>query len=368
VTSLTNGVHPMSNELAAEGSASTGNLPGSGVPPPLDERSRQLGPFARIMRRPDFGALIGVAFTWMLFAWTGGTQFASIGGTVSYLSTAAELGIIAVPVALLMIGGEFDLSVGSMVGAGGMIMTLLAVSFSVPLWLAVLIALVFGATFGLLSAWITVRTNLPSFIVTLAGFFILRGLTIALTRLITGRTQVSGLDQVSGHQVASIFTAHIGQFNVTLIWWIGLVAFGAWVLTRTSFGNWITAVGGSEEGARNSGVPVIRVKFVLFAATGLAAALLGIIQCLEAGSADTLRGQGKEFEAIIAAVIGGNLLAGGYGSVMGAALGALTFAIVRQGIFFTGLDTDWFQVILGSLLLVAVLANNSLRQRALKAR
>lgn len=341
---------------------------GQRIPPALDERRRQLGLMTRIMRRPDFGALVGVVMTWILFAWTGGEQFSSLTGTASYLATAAELGIIAVPVALLMIGGEFDLSVGSMVGAGGMIMTILSVHYGVPLWLAVLIAITFGASFGLLSAWITVRTKLPSFIVTLAGFFILRGLTIAITRLITGRTQVSGLDQVPGNAISVIFTAQIGRFNVTIIWWLAAVALGVWVLTRTRFGNWIAAVGGSTEGARNSGVPVIRVKLLLFAATALAAALLGVIQALEAGSADTLRGQQKEFEAIIAAVIGGTLLAGGYGSVIGAAMGALTFAIVRQGIFFTGIDTDWFQVILGSLLLIAVLANNSLRMRTLKAR
>jgi simple sugar transport system permease protein len=93
-----------------------------------------------------------------------------------------------------------------------------------------------------------------------------------------------------------------------------------------------------------------------------------VIQVVEAGSADTLRGQMKEFEAVIAVVIGGTLLTGGYGSVIGAALGALTFGIVRQGIFFTGADTDWFQVVLGVFLMVAVLVNSWLRTRALKAR
>ena len=94
-----------------------------------------------------------------------------------------------------------------------------------------------------------------------------------------------------------------------------LTALATWVLLQTRFGNWIFAVGGDPGAARNVGVPVTRVKIMLFIVTACAATLLATIQVLEAGSADTLRGLQKEFEAIIAAVIGGMLLTGGYGSV-----------------------------------------------------
>ena len=143
---------------------------------------------------------------------------------------------------------------------------------------------------------------------------------------------------------------------------------GTWVLQRTVFGNWIFGAGGDAIAARNVGVPVNRVKISLFMCTALSAALLAAIQVLDAGSADVLRGELVELQAIAAAVIGGVLLTGGYGSVVGALFGALIFGMVQQGIFFTGVSTDWFQVFVGVMLLVAVLFNNFIRKRASEAR
>ena len=337
--------------------------------PGAQDRIRPLGPVQRLLRRPDLGAVLGVLVSWGLFAVLGGSAFSTADGAASYLSDAAGLGILAATVALLMIAGQFDLSVGSMIGAAGMLLAILVAEYGWPLWLGVVVALGFGAGYGALNGWLVVRTGLPSFIVTLAGLFVLRGLTIALTRLITGRTQVGGLaDAGAGSAVDTLFAARIGPFSASVLWWLAITAVCALVLSQTTFGNWLAATGGNEDAARNSGVPINRVKIVAFVLTGLAAALVGVIQVLEAGSADTLRGQLKEFEAVIAVVIGGTLLTGGYGSVIGAALGALTFGIVRQGIFFTGADTDWFQVVLGVFLMVAVLVNSWLRTRALKAR
>ena len=337
--------------------------------PAAEDRVRPLGPLQRALRRPDLGAVLGVLVSWGLFAWFGGESFTSSGGTASYLADASGLGILAATVALLMIAGQFDLSVGSMIGAAGMLLAILVTEFGVPLWLGVVVALLFGAGYGTLNGWLVVRTKLPSFIVTLAGLFVLRGLTIALTRLITGRTQVGGLAAAGqGSAVEALFAARIGPFSASVLWWIGITAVCAVVLSKTTFGNWLCATGGNEDAARNCGVPINRVKIIAFLLTDAAAALVGVIQVLEAGSADTLRGQAREFEAVIAVVIGGTLLTGGYGSVIGAALGALTFGIVRQGIFFTGADTDWFQVVLGVFLMVAVLVNSWLRARALKAR
>ncbi|HWA49929.1 MAG TPA: ABC transporter permease, partial [Dongiaceae bacterium] len=151
----------------------------------------------------------------------------------------------------------------------------------------------------------------------------------------------------------------------SIVWWLVITALAGWVLTQTRFGNWIYASGGDPVVARNVGVPVARVKILLFIGTALAATLLAAIQVMEAGSADTLRGTQKEFEAIIAVVIGGVLLTGGYGTILGAALGALIFGLVQMGIFYTGIDTDWFKVFLGLVILVAVLVNNYARAKAL---
>ena len=147
---------------------------------------------------------------------------------------------------------------------------------------------------------------------------------------------------------------------------VGIALLATFVLQRTRFGNWIYGAGGSAVAARNVGVPVARVKIILFMATAASAALLAVIQVLTFGSGDVLRGDGKEFEAIITAVIGGTLLTGGYGSAIGAVFGALTLGMTRQGLFFAGISADWYLAFLGLLLLAAVLVNNWVRARALR--
>jgi simple sugar transport system permease protein len=217
------------------------------------------------------------------------------------------------------------------------------------------------------------QTGLPSFIITLSTLFIIRGLTIALTRRETGRTQIGGLKDVEGFALAQdVFGSRIRigdtGFPISIAWWIGLTVLATWLLLRTSFGNWIFGVGGNPQAARNLGVPVFLVKIVLFTLTALAACLVAVIQVIGSTGADVLRGQQQEFYAIIAVVIGGTLLTGGYGSAIGAALGALIFGMVRQGIVFAGYDADWFQVFLGGMLLIAVLINRFVRTRALESR
>jgi simple sugar transport system permease protein len=268
-----------------------------------------------------------------------------------------------------MIAGEFDLSVGSMVGAAGMIVAIGIGEFGWPVWLAVVAAFAFAGLIGFINGYIVVKTKLPSFIVTLGTLFILRGATIGMTRTITGRTQVGGLSEATaGDPLSAIFTTDIGQFSVAIVWWLGLALVATFILQRTSFGNWIFGSGGSAIAARNVGVPVERVKILLFMGTATSAALLAVIQVLSVGSGDVLRGEQKEFEAIITAVIGGTLLTGGYGSAIGTVFGALTLGIVKQGLFFAGISSDWYQAFLGALLLGAVLVNNWIRTRAAQVR
>jgi len=149
-----------------------------------------------------------------------------------------------------------------------------------------------------------------------------------------------------------------------LLWW-ALVACGAgFVLSKTRFGNWIFTVGGDANAAKNVGVPVRRVKISLFVFTAFCACLFAVLQVSDVGSAASDRGLQKEFEAIIAAVIGGALLTGGYGSVLGACFGALIFGVVQIGISYTNVNSDWYRVVLGAMLLLAVLFNHYIRSRA----
>ena len=335
-----------------------------------DERVRELSPWRRFLGRPEFGAVAGALLVFIFFVVVAGDRgFLTFRGAVSYLEVSAQLGVLATAAALLMIGGEFDLSIGSMVGAAGVIMAIPVAVYGWPFWAAILLAFAFALLVGYLNGMLVNRTGLPSFIVTLAALFILRGATVGFTRLLTGRTQVSGLrDSIEGDLLATLFQGDILGIPVSVYWWVALTALASWLLLRTRFGNWIFGVGGDADAARNTGVPVERGRILLFMGTAASATVFAALQVVDVGSADVLRGTQKEFEAIIAAVIGGCLLTGGYGSVIGAAFGALIFGMVQQGIFFTGWNTDWFKVFLGGMLLIAVLFNNFIRKRAAATR
>ena len=329
---------------------------------------RDVGALRRLLTRPELAAVAGSILVFAFFAVVAGDYgFLTTAGAASYLEVAAQLGIVAVPVALLMIAGEFDLSVGSMVGAAGMIIAISVSEYGLPLLVGVLLAFAVALVVGFLNGYLVIKTGLPSFIVTLGMLFALRGLTIGFARLLTGRTQIGLGDSDSG-VMQTLFAGSIGDFPVSIIWWFALAVLGTYVLQRTVFGNWIFGAGGDANAARNVGVPVSRVKITLFMCTAASAALLATIQVLDAGSADVLRGTLLELQAIAAAVIGGVLLTGGYGSVIGALFGALIFGMVQQGIFFTGVSTDWFQVFVGVMLLIAVMFNNVIRRRAAEAR
>lgn len=338
-------------------------------PEPPDERQRTRV-VIRLLRRPELAAVIGALVVWIFFAVVAGDSgFLTRRGAANYLTVSAQLGIVAVPVAVLMIAGEFDLSVGSMLAAAGMIVATLTTEMGVPFELAALAAFAFALFVGFVNGTVVLRTGLPSFIVTLATLFILRGTILGVTRVLTGRTLIGGVrGAIEGSPLAPLFGTSIAGFRVSIFWWIGITVLATFVLLRTRFGNWIFGAGGSAEAARKSGVPIDRVKLALFMVTASAAALIGVIQTVQTGSADTLRGQLLEFEAIIAAVVGGTLLTGGYGSAVGAFFGALTFGIVSQGIFFAGFNSDWFLSFLGVMLLLAVLANNLIRNKAMGAR
>jgi len=348
-----------------------------GSAPPADERVRKTSGLSRLLSRPELGAIVGAGLVWLFFAIVAyDNNFVSWATTASILNRAAPLGILAVAVALLMIGGEFDLSIGSILGFAGMTIMVLIYptadgGFGWGVWPAILLALVFALAIGFFNGSLVIATKLPSFIITLATLFIFRGLTIALTRQFTNRTQLGDFDEASGAALADTlfatdFTILGASFRVAIVWWIAVAALATWILLRTKWGNWIFGSGGDANSARNVGVPVSRVKIGLFMTTAFAAFLVATIQAVQFNGSDTLRGFGLEFQAIIAVVVGGTLLTGGYGSAIGASFGALIFAMVQQGIIITGVDGDWFQVFVGGVLVIAVIFNNYVRQQAAK--
>jgi simple sugar transport system permease protein len=363
-------------------------------PPPTvkqiqDERLRDVSLVTKIMRRPELGALAGLILVAIFFASTADASMFTLAGIMNILSPAAQLGILAIAAALLMIGGEFDLSIGSMVAFTGLIFGAFLTLNSWPLLLAIAATFGLAALLGGLNGQIVIRSRLPSFIVTLAFLFILRGLSLVGLKWATGgSTQMRGIGDRAGEGIVrEMFSGTafeglfawlaandlIGKFPngtptvtgvpVSIVWFVGFALLATWILLRTRAGNWIFAAGGDPNAARNSGVPVDRVKTALFMLTAGAAALVAVLTVLDAGSTDARRGFQKEFEAIIAAVIGGCLLTGGYGSAIGAFFGAIIFGMVSIGLTYTRFDSDWFQVFLGAMLLLAVLFNNFIRRK-----
>jgi simple sugar transport system permease protein len=316
-----------------------------------------------LLRRPEAGALLGTIGVYAFFAIFGGSHFLEAGGFASWLNVASELGIIAIPVGLLMISGELDLSVGSVLASSSMTLAICAGTWKFPIIVGIIAALALGLAVGFLNGFLVTRTQLPSFIVTLGTNLGLVGLALGLTRLITGSTSVA-LEPASWskHLFGSLLG---GKFEVAIFWWLAVILIVGWVLHYDRHGNWVFAVGGDLQSARASGIPTDRVKIVLFMSSALGAAFVGVIQTILYNSAQVANGQSFVFNSIIAVVIGGVLLTGGYGSVVGIVLGTLTFAIVSQGIYYTGWNADWAGMILGGLLLIAVLINNTFRRKAL---
>lgn len=357
-----------------------------------DERVKEMSSFRNALIRPELGGIIGTIAVFAVFIFLAGDSgMFSAQGMMNWSVVSAQFMIIAVGACLLMIAGEFDLSVGSMIGFAGMLIAIFGVTFGWPMWMAIILTFAICTAIGALNGLICIRTGLPSFIVTLAFLFILRGFTIFLPQTIERKTIIGGIREAAegdwlgvlfGGKILHGLFVYLGDQGVIavfergtragqpvvdgipmlIVWALGLVVFGHVLLTKTRFGNWVFASGGDAEAARNSGVPVSRVKILMFMFTAFCATVFATCQVMEFGSAGADRGLLKEFEAIIAVVIGGALLTGGYGSVIGAALGALIFGVVQQGLFFAGVESSLFRVFLGVILLGAVILNTYIRR------
>ncbi|TYC52124.1 ABC transporter permease [Rhodobacterales bacterium] len=360
--------------------------------PDKDERVREMSPLRKALIRPELGAICGTILVFFFFiAIARDSGMFAPEGIVNWGTVSAQFAIIAVGACLLMIAGEFDLSVGSMIGFSGIIIALMTVQWGYPTWFAIIVAFMLAMAIGALNGYLVIKTGLPSFIVTLAFLYILRGLTIFISIATTRKTIIGGVREVSeGDPLAGLFGGKVlsgvfvwladlgivGKFvagpragqpvvdgvPMLMVWALALIIFGHILLTRTRFGNWIFAAGGDTQAARYVGVPVNRVKILMFMFSAMCATVFATCQVMEFGSAAADRGLLKEFEAIISVVIGGALLTGGYGSVVGAALGALIFGVVQQGLFFAGVESSLFRVFLGVILLLAVILNTYIRR------
>ena len=385
------------------------------------DRLQQENWFQRTVRRPEIGAFIVMMFIIVALAMASDGKSFNALGLKNNVAIIAQLGIIATGAALLMIAGEFDLSIGPMIAFAGMSIAVM-LKWGLPFglgeatpFLAFLITLVMTLAFGWLIGTIVVKSGLSSFIVTLAFWFFLRGLTEVCFRLINQNTNVSGLpdfkkeswfaEQMGGEVFSWFFDAWywigtkasagleftsdmtksekidfinflsflninrkmeqwVTGFDARLLWFI-IIAGAAWyVLARTQLGSWIYATGDNKESARANGVPVNRVKVGLFMFSAFCATIFATCQVFDTNSSDAAKGMFKELEAIAIAVVGGILMTGGFGTIIGVVFGAITFGLVANAVFFIPwIDGAWFRVFVGTVLLLAVFANERIRKR-----
>jgi simple sugar transport system permease protein len=318
--------------------------------------------FGGLLRRPEAGALIGLIGVITFFSIVGGIEFLYPSSVGSWLSRAAALGIVAIPVGLLMIAGELDISVGATITSGALITALVSGYYEMPIVLGILASLGFGAVVGLLNGFLVVRTGVPSFIVTLGTLFAVSGLLLGATVVLTGTTSIA---LTAPEIIRNTFGAYFGGFQVLVLWWIGITAAFVFFVHLSPYGNWIFAMGGDKVSARNAGIPTDRMTILLFVLSSVCASFVGMSQAILFQSVQATPQLTLIFNTIIAVVVGGVLLTGGFGSVIGIFFGTITFAVVTQGIYYTSFDQTWSNMVIGILLLGAVLMNNTFRKMAL---
>ncbi|MFF7639508.1 ABC transporter permease [Streptomyces canus] len=315
----------------------------------------------RLLARPEVGVFLGAVAVWVFFLIAAppvreGSSMANI------LYQSSTIGIMALPVALLMIGGEFDLSAGVAVITSALTASMFAFQLTLNVWVGIFVALLVALAIGFLNGWLVVKTGLPSFLITLGTFLILQGVNLAVTKLVTGNVATDDISNMDGFDqakkvFASSFEVAGVQIKITIIYWLVFAALASWVLLRTKYGNWIFAVGGNKESARAVGVPVKFTKISLFMLVGFAAWFVGMHNLFSFNTVQSGEGVGQELIYISAAVIGGCLLTGGAGSAIGPVFGAFMFGMVQQGIVYANWNPDWFKAFLGVMLLGAVMIN-----------
>jgi simple sugar transport system permease protein len=320
-----------------------------------------------VLARPSSAALVGLLVGLLVFGLSA-PELLGARGLAAVLSTAATVGIGGVAVALLLVAGQFDFSLGAVALGSSLVTALLTAYRGWAVWPALAVSLLAALVVGLVNGLLVVGTGAPSFLTTLATFLLLTGGTLVGAEQVLHGSTVAGLAGSPGWDSATeVFAGTLevggGRFDVSVLWWLAATASASWVLWRTRFGNGVLALGGARRVARELGVPVTWSTLVLFCLTAAAGWLIGTLALLRSGTLVVATDLGPEIGFLVVAVVGGCLLTGGYGSPVGAALAAVLYGVADEGMRLAGWNPLWFQALLGILLLVALLANGVVRRR-----
>jgi simple sugar transport system permease protein len=278
------------------------------------------------------------------------------------LTFASITGIIVIGVGMLMVSGEFDLSVGSNFALASYVLAI-SLNSGLPVLLGILFALIISTFLGFLNGIIVTKTNIPSFIATLGTMLAYRG----IVRAVGGGNFASykGADIPIFKILNGDFTLlnnifQVQAFRTDIIWFILLAIIFIIILMRTRFGNWVFAVGGLPGAALAQGVNVNYVKVMCFTITGFLVAIASILQFSYRLSVDPLRGDGIEMIAVAASAIGGIRLTGGFGTILGAVLGAFLLQMLDQGLVLMSIPIQVFQACIGLIIIISVISNTYL--------
>jgi simple sugar transport system permease protein len=305
------------------------------------------------LEKPELAGAVLLALLIVVFEIASNGAFLSYENVRGILGLLPEVGLVAIGVTILMIAGEFDLSVGSVFALAPMVMAVSMVA-GVPFAPAVLLGLAVAAFVGFLNGFITLRFAIPSFITTLGMLFVARSITVVIS---------GGFPPVLPFDIpAWIFTYYVGLIRLSMLWFAAIAIVLAAMLSLTNFGNWIKSTGGQIEAASAMGISTDAVKMTCFVLCSILAGFAGIIQVLRLGSPLPSLGDGLELQAVAAAVIGGASLYGGIGTVLGALVGALLIRVIDNGLVLSHVEANWFKFAIGTLLILAVVANAWLRR------
>jgi len=314
--------------------------------------------FRIYLEKPELAGVALLILLAALFEARSAGAFLSGDNLRGILGLLPEVGLVSIGVTILMICGEFDLSVGSTFALTPMATSLLIIA-GVPALAAILLGLLLAAAIGFANGFITLTFAIPSFIATLGMLFIVRSLTIVISG---GFPPLLPDDLTTGE-----FTQFVGPgglFRASFMWFLTIAFAASAMVAKSNVGNWIKATGGHLEAAEAMGVPVRRVKLFCFMLCSVMAGFGGIIQVFRLHSPLPSIGDGLELQAVAAAVIGGTALSGGVGTVLGAVVGALLIRVIDNGLVMTQVDANWFKFAVGALTIFAVVSNTWLRRTA----
>lgn len=321
-----------------------------------------LGFRVRLSRVPEAVALISFLAVFAFFALSA-PNFLSALALADIATFGSVMGIVVVGVALLMIAGEFDLSVGSNFAVASYVWAILLNAGIPPFWamlLAVGSSVLLGAVNGLVVIW----SGLPSFIVTLGTMLAYRGIARGIGGSDFAKYTESRpflFDLLNGPMTfLNDFFGGGTSFRLSIVWFLIIALIVSWVLARTRFGNWVLATGGNQAAALEQGVPVKRVKLISFMLVGLLVGLASVMQFAHRTSVDPMRGDGWELIAVSATVIGGVSMNGGAGTILGACIGMILLMTLDQGLVLMGVSVQIFRAVAGFILILAVVLNTFL--------